>query len=56
MSKRAPSPLSCFLLLGFVLVGCSTNGPVVNEIPDGDRLVQYNQAITEIESEEELEN
>ena len=56
MSKRALSLLSCVVLVGFFMVGCPSSDPVVNELPEGERLEQYNQAIVEVENEEELEN
>lgn len=56
MSKRASSFLSCFAILCLLLAGCASGNLDVNAVPEGNQLVQYNQAIAEIESEEELEN
>ena len=56
MRYRKLALLFCVVLIGIAIVGGSSGDSEVNVIPTGEQLQQYNQAIAEAESQEELEN
>ncbi len=60
MRKWVLCLLGCVMLAAlatvFVWDGWPSDRPLANTLPEGDRLDEYNRAVTEVEREEELEN